>query len=214
MATTIFFQTFPKLFLPEFQKRNSWIVTVYSNENEEKAEFYNAYHLYKHYHCSVCGTVEITKKRAKGKDNYYSGHTCKVCKNSEFLNLLSNNEFFKAKDISFELFENQDFYHIQPYIHIPSVNYENKVIDKKIELRGYKCDKKIYNPNYFKDDFFKEENIKYRYTDISINEINNFFLNSLSDVYISKKEEIRNELSLINKNKTQYCPSISIYFPI
>ena len=35
---TIFFQTFPKLFLPEFQKRNSWIITVYSNENEEKAE--------------------------------------------------------------------------------------------------------------------------------------------------------------------------------
>ena len=181
MATTIFFQTFPKLFLPEFQKRNSWIVTVYSNENEEKAEFYNAYHLYKHYHCSVCGTVEITKKRAKGKDNYYRGHTCKVCKNSDFLNLLSNNEFFKAKNISFELFENQDFYHIQPYIYIPFVNYENKVIDKKIELRGYKCDKKIYNPSYFKDDFFKEENIKYRVTDISINEINNFFLESLKD---------------------------------
>lgn len=191
MATTIFFQTFPKLFLPEFQKRNSWIVTVYSNENEEKAEFYNAYHLYKHYHCSVCGTVEITKKRAKGKDNYYRSHTCKVCKNSEFLNLLSNNEFFKAKKISFELFENQDFYHIQPYIYIPFVNYENKVIDKRIELKGYKCDKKIYNPSYFKDDFFKEENIKYRVTDISINEINNFFLESLKEEFIAIKGEIK-----------------------
>ena len=194
MATTIFFQTFPKLFLPEFQKRNSWIVTVYSDENEEKAEFYNAYHLYKHYHCSVCGTVEITKKRAKGKDNYYRGHTCKVCKNNNFLNLLSNNEFFKAKNISFELFENQDFYHIQPYINIPSVNYENKVVDKRIELRGYKCDKKIYNPSYFKDDFFKEENIKYRITDISINEINNLFLDSLRVEYICKKDEIKNIL--------------------
>jgi hypothetical protein len=194
MATTIFFQTFPKLFLPEFQKRNSWIVTVYSKENEEKAEFYNAYYLYKHYHCSVCGTVEITKKRAKGKDNYYRGHTCKVCKNSEFLNLLSNNEFFKAKNISFELFENQDFYHIQPYIYIPFVNYENKVIDKKIELRGYKCDKRIYNSSYFKDDFFKEENIKYRVTDISINEINNFFLECLMVEYIFKREEVKNVL--------------------
>ena len=113
---------------------------------------------------------------------------------ADFLNLLSNNEFFKAKNVSFELFENQDFYHIQPYIHIPSVNYENKVVDKKIELRGYKCDKKIYNPNYFKDDFFKEENIKYRFTDISINEINNFFLESLSDEYILKKDEIKNIL--------------------
>ncbi|PRM88495.1 hypothetical protein CJ671_08960 [Aliarcobacter cryaerophilus] len=194
MATTIFFQTFPKLFLPEFQKRNSWIVTAYSNENEEKAEFYNAYFIYKHYHCSVCGTVEITKKRAKGKDNYCRGHTCKVCKNSDFLNLLSNNEFFKAKNINFELFENQDFYHIQPYIYIPFVNYENKVIDKKIELRGYKCDKKIYNPSYFKDDFFKEENIKYKYTDISINEINNFFLESLNDALSLKIEEIKDEL--------------------
>ena len=194
MATTIFFQTFPKLFLPEFQKRNSWIVTVYSNENEEKAEFYNAYHLYKHYHCSVCGTVEITKKRAKGKDNYYRGHTCKVCKNSDFLNLLSNNEFFKAKNINFELFENQDFFHIQPYVFIPFVNYENKVIDKKIELRGYKCDKKIYKPDYFKDDFFKEKNIKYRYTDVSINEINNFFLENLNNKFIVKKEEMKNKL--------------------
>lgn len=192
MATTIFFQTFPKLFLPEFQKRNSWIITTYTDENEEKAEFYNAYHLYKHYHCSVCGTVEITKKRAKGKDNYYSGHTCKVCKNSDFLNLLSNNEFFKAKNINFELFENQDFYHIQPYIYIPFVNYENKIIDKKIELRGYKCDKKIYNPIYFKDDFFKEENIKYRVTDISINEMNNFFLDNLKDSVSLKIEEIKN----------------------
>lgn len=67
MVTTIFFQTFPKLFLPEFQKRNSWIVTVYSNENEEKSEFYNAYFIYKHYYCSVCGTVEITKKEQKEK---------------------------------------------------------------------------------------------------------------------------------------------------
>ena len=108
--------------------------------------------------------------------------------------MLSNNEFFKAKNISFELFENQDFYHIQPYIHIPSVNYENKVIDKKIELRGYKCDKKIYNPNYFKDDSFKEGNIKYRYTDVSINEINNFFLDSLRVEYIFKKDEIKNIL--------------------
>ncbi|PRM88317.1 hypothetical protein [Aliarcobacter cryaerophilus] len=49
MVTTIFFQTFPKLFLPEFQKRNSWIVTVYSNENEEKSEFYNANFIYKHF---------------------------------------------------------------------------------------------------------------------------------------------------------------------
>ena len=156
MGQTIFFKTYPRIFLPEFQKRNSWIVTVYSNENEEKSEFYNAYFIYKHYYCSVCGTVEITKKRAKRKDNYYSGYTCKTCKHSDFLNLLSNNEFFKAKNISFELFENQDFYHIQPYINIPSVNYENKVVDKRIELRGYKCDKKIYNPSYFKDDFFKE----------------------------------------------------------
>ena len=194
MARIIFLKTYPRLFLPEFQKRNSWIITTYIDENEEKAEFYNAYYLYKHYHCSVCGTVEITKKRAKGKDNYYSGHTCKVCKNNEFLNLLSNNEFFKAKNISFELFENQDFYHIQPYIHVPSVNYENKVIDKRIELRGYKCDKKIYNPSYFKDDFFKEENIKYRFTDISINEINNFFLGNLKDEFIAKFEEIKNVL--------------------
>ena len=67
MATTISFQTFPKLFLPEFQKRNSWIVTIYSDENEEKAEFYNAYFIYKHYYCSVCGTVEITKKRQEEK---------------------------------------------------------------------------------------------------------------------------------------------------
>ena len=181
MGQTIFFKTYPRIFLPEFQKRNSWIVTVYSNENEEKSEFYNAYFIYKHYYCSVCGTVEITKKRAKRKDNYYSGHTCKTCNHSDFLNLLSNNEFFKAKNISFELFENQDFYHIQPYINIPSVNYENKVVDKRIELRGYKCDKKIYNPSYFKDDFFKEGNIKYRYTDVSINEINNFFLENLKD---------------------------------
>lgn len=187
MATTIFSQTFPKLFLPQFQKRNSWIITTYTDENEGKAEFYNAYYLYKHYYCSNCGTVEITKKRAKGKDNYYSGHTCKVCKNMDFLNLLSNNEFFRAKNISFELFGNEDFYHIQPYIYIPLVNYENKIVDKKIELRGYKCDKKIYNPNYFKDDFFKEENIKYRYTDISINEINNFFLESLKDEFQLKK---------------------------
>ena len=108
--------------------------------------------------------------------------------------MLSNNEFFKAKNINFELFENQDFYHIQPYIYIPFVNYENKVIDKKIELRGYKCDKKIYNPSYFKDDFFKEENIKYKYTDISINEINNFFLESLNDALSLKIEEIKDEL--------------------
>ena len=194
MGQTIFFKTYPRIFLPEFQKRNSWIVTVYSNENEEKSEFYNAYFIYKHYYCSVCGTVEITKKRAKRKDNYYSGHTCKTCKHSDFLNLLSNNEFFKAKNISFELFENQDFYHIQPYINIPSVNYENKVVDKRIELRGYKCDKKIYNPNYFKDDFFKEKNIKYRYTDVSINEINNFFLENLNNKSIAKKEEMKNEL--------------------
>ena len=138
MTTRIFFQTFPKLFLPEFQKRNSWIVTAYSNENEEKAEFYNAYFIYKHYHCSVCGTVEITKKRAKGKDNYYRGHTCKVCKNSDFLNLLSNNEFFKAKNISFELYENEDFYHIQPYTYVSYLNYDNKVIYRKIEFRVYK----------------------------------------------------------------------------
>ena len=194
MGQTIFFKTYPRIFLPEFQKRNSWIVTVYSNENEEKSEFYNAYFIYKHYYCSVCGTVEITKKRAKRKDNYYSGHTCKTCNHSDFLNLLSNNEFFKAKNISFELFENQDFYHIQPYINIPSVNYENKVVDKRIELRGYKCDKKIYNPNYFKDGFFKEENIKYRFTDISINEINNFFLGNLKDEFIAKFEEIKNVL--------------------
>lgn len=194
MATTIFFQTFPKLFLSQFQKRNSWIITTYTNENEEKTEFYNAYFIYKHYYCSNCGTVEVIKKRAKRKDNYYSGHTCKVCKNSEFFNLLSNNEFFKAKNISFELFENQDFYHIQPYIYIPFVNYENKVVDKRIELRGYKCDKKIYNPNYFKDDFFKEENIKYRYTDISINEINNFFLESLKKEFMDKKDEMKNSI--------------------
>ena len=99
MGQTIFFKTYPRIFLPEFQKRNSWIVTVYSNENEEKSEFYNAYFIYKHYYCSVCGTVEITKTRAKRKDNYYSGHTCKTCKHSDFLNLLSNNEFFKAKNI-------------------------------------------------------------------------------------------------------------------
>ena len=46
MARTIFLKTYPRLFLPEFQKRNSWIVSVYSNENEEKAEFYNAYFIY------------------------------------------------------------------------------------------------------------------------------------------------------------------------
>ena len=34
MATTIFFQTFPKLFLPQFQKRNSWIITTYTDEND------------------------------------------------------------------------------------------------------------------------------------------------------------------------------------
>jgi hypothetical protein len=78
---------------------------------------------------------------------------------------------------------------------ITSNIFENVVLkDKKIELRGYKCDKKIYNPNYFKDGFFKEENIKYRFTDISINEINNFFLESLSDEYILKKDEIKNIL--------------------
>ena len=91
---------------------------------------------------------------------------------------------------------NQDFYHIQPYIYIPFVNYENKVIDKKIELRGYKCDKKIYNPNYFKDDFFKEDNIKYSYTDISINEINNFFLENINYLYI--EENISKKIKFIN----------------
>ena len=53
---------------------------------------------------------------------------------------------------------------------------------------------KIYNPSYFKDDFFKEENIKYRVTDISINEINNFFLESLSDEFIVKKYVIKNSI--------------------
>ena len=47
---------------------------------------------------------------------------------------------------------------------------------------------KKYNPSYFKDDFFKEENIKYRVTDISINEINNFSLESLKDEFVDKKE--------------------------
>ena len=190
MATTIFFQTYPKIFLPEFQKNNSWIITTYADENEKKAEFYNSYYIYKHFYCSVCGTVEVIKKRAKRSDNLYNGHTCKVCKNSDFLNLLSNHEFFKAKNIAFDLYENHDFYHIQPYIDIPFINYENVVVDKKIELRGYKCDKKIYNPNYFKDDFFKEENIKYRVTDISINEINNFFLEYLKEEFVIKKDQI------------------------
>ena len=30
-------------------------------------------------------------------------------------------------------FKNKDFYHIQPYNYIPYLNYENKVIDKRIE---------------------------------------------------------------------------------
>ena len=96
MATTIFFQTFPKLFYLSFKKRNSWIVTVYSNENEEKQSFIM---LIIFINTIIVHFVEQLKlqKRAKGKDNYYSGHTCKVCKNNEFLNLLSNNEFFKAK---------------------------------------------------------------------------------------------------------------------
>ena len=67
MARTIFLKTYPRLFLPEFQKRNSWIVTAYSDENDEKSEFYNAYYIYKHYYCSFCGTVEITKKEQKEK---------------------------------------------------------------------------------------------------------------------------------------------------
>lgn len=203
MTKTIFFKTFPKLFLPEFQKRNSWIVTSYSNENNEKSEFYNAYFIYKHYYCSACGTVEIINKRAKRKYNYYGGHTCKICESNDFLNLFCNNEFFKAKNISFELFENKDFYHIQPYIYIPYLNYENKVLDKKIELRGYKCDKTIYNPNYFKDDFFKEENIKYRCTNISINEINNFFIDNLNDKFINKRGELINEF-ICNKSKKNF----------
>ncbi len=199
MGQTIFFKTYPRIFLPEFQKRNSWIVTVYSNENQEKSEFYNAYYIYKYYYCSFCGTLEIVKKRAKRKDNYYSGHTCKTCKHSDFLNLLSNNEFFKAKNISFELFENQDFYHIQPYIYIPYLNYENKVLDKKIELRGYKFNKTIYKPYYFKDDFFKEENIIYRTIDITFNEINNLFFENLKDEYLELK-------------KTHFCPEYQLKY--
>ena len=42
--------------------------------------------------------------------------------------------------------------------------------------------------------FFKEENIKYRYTDISINEINNFFLESLNAQFIGKRAEIKNSI--------------------
>ena len=70
-----------------------------------------------------------------------------------------NNEFFKAKNISFELYENEDFYHIQPYTYVPYLNYDNKVIDRKIEFRG--C-------GYFS-------------TDITINEINDFFRDNLKD---------------------------------
>ncbi len=185
MTKTIFLQTFPKFLLANFQKSNSWIITTYTDEDENKTEFYNSYFIYKHYYCSNCGTVEIRKKRAERKDNFYTNHTCKVCKNNDFLNLLSNNEFFKAKGVEFELFENKDFYHIQPYIYIPFVNYENKM-----DLRAYKCDKNIYQIKYFKEDFFKEENIKYRITDISINEINNFFFENLRDEYFDKKEII------------------------
>ena len=35
MARIIFLKTYPRLFLPEFQKRNSWIITTYTDENEE-----------------------------------------------------------------------------------------------------------------------------------------------------------------------------------
>ena len=196
MGQTIFFKTYPRIFLPEFQKRNSWIVTAYSDENDEKSEFYNAYYIYKHYYCSFCGTVEITKKRAKRKDNYYGGHTCQVCKHTEFLNLYCNNEFFKAKNISFELYENEDFYHIQPYTYVPYLNYDNKVIDRKIEFRGYKFNKKIYTPYYFNEDFFKEENIKYRYSDITFNESNNLFLENIRVQFVDKKKLMNDEFSI------------------
>ncbi|WWW11188.1 hypothetical protein V7P26_09250 [Arcobacter cryaerophilus gv. pseudocryaerophilus] len=205
MARTIFLKTYPRLFLPEFQKRNSWIVTAYSDENDEKSEFYNAYYIYKYYYCSFCGTVEITKKRAKRKDNYYGGHTCQVCKHTEFLNLYCNNEFFKAKNISFELYENEDFYHIQPYTYVPYLNYDNKVIDRKIEFRGHKFSKKIYTPYYFKEDFFKEENIKYRYSDITFNEINNLFLENIRVQFVDKKKLMTYEqVTLVRTSKFKY----------
>ena len=78
--------------------------------------------------------------------------------------------------------------------------FEKNFLDKKMDLRAYECDKNIYQIKYF-----KEVNIKYRITDISINEINNFFLENLRDEYFDKKENIENELFGENhRNKFQY----------
>ena len=52
MTKTIFFQTFPKLLLINFQKSNSWIISTYTDEDENKTEFYNSYFICKHYYCS------------------------------------------------------------------------------------------------------------------------------------------------------------------
>ncbi|MBP7227459.1 MAG: hypothetical protein KBA17_13050 [Aliarcobacter sp.] len=43
MTKTIFLQTFPKFLLANFQKSNSWIITTYTDEDENKTEFYNSY---------------------------------------------------------------------------------------------------------------------------------------------------------------------------
>ena len=53
---------------------------------------------------------------------------------------------------------------------------------------------KNYCKNWLLNLGVKEENIKYRITDISINEINNLFLDSLRVEYICKKDEIKNIL--------------------
>lgn len=195
MAKTIFYQTFPKFLLPKFQKTNSWIVSLFTNKIGERTNFYEAYFVTRHYYCSDCGTVEITHAKSKTNDNVYSSHTCSFCKNSNFLNLLFNHELKRVDNISFELFETDDFYHIQPYFYMPTINYEDEIVDKKVDLRGYKCDKNIYKPLYFNDNFFKEENIKYRKIDISIDEIESFFLENLKDEFKTK--------NLFNKNNTK-----------
>ena len=52
----------------------------------------------------------------------------------------------------------------------------------------------FYSPD---ESLSKEENIKYRVTDISINEINNFFLENINSLYI--EENISKKIKFINK---------------
>mgnify|MGYP000747591455 CR=1 FL=1 len=111
----------------------------------------------------------------------------------------------KIKHLTSYLYENEDFYHIQPYTYVPYLNYDNKVIDRKIEFRGHKFSKKIYTPYYFKEDFFKEENIKYRYSDITFNEINNLFLENIRVQFVDKKKLMTYEqVTLVRTSKFKY----------